>query len=204
MTWTAERTEKVVALWQKGLSATQIADILGGVTRNAVIGKVHRMGLSGRADRKDAGNLSRRRARPRRQALVPRPTEPKPVKRVRSALTGMPTGIPWEPAEIPSPTAFDAERLASGDTVTGVLMLDLRPGRPHDCRFQVGTSWNDPVFCGCDAVPGQQWCEHHLSRVFTSVRPADQRPFMSRGPLGKTIERERHAHANAAEFLEPA
>ena len=48
MSWTEERVEMLKRLWQEGLSASQIAGELGGVTRNAVIGKVHRLGLSGR------------------------------------------------------------------------------------------------------------------------------------------------------------
>jgi len=49
MGWTDERVETLKRLWLDGLSASQIAKQLGGVTRNAVIGKVHRLGLSGRA-----------------------------------------------------------------------------------------------------------------------------------------------------------
>ena len=49
MGWTDERVEILKKLWLEGLSASQIAKQLGGVTRNAVIGKVHRLGLSGRA-----------------------------------------------------------------------------------------------------------------------------------------------------------
>ena len=48
-TWTDERVELLKKLWADGLSASQIAGELGGMTRNAVIGKVHRLGLSGRA-----------------------------------------------------------------------------------------------------------------------------------------------------------
>jgi GcrA cell cycle regulator len=47
--WTDERVEQLKSLWNEGLSASQIARVLGGVTRNAVIGKVHRLGLAGRA-----------------------------------------------------------------------------------------------------------------------------------------------------------
>lgn len=46
--WNDERVELLTKLWQDGLSPTQIATQLGGVTRNAVIGKAHRLGLSGR------------------------------------------------------------------------------------------------------------------------------------------------------------
>lgn len=49
MGWTDERVEQLKSLWAEGLSASQIARVLGGVTRNAVIGKVHRLGLAGRA-----------------------------------------------------------------------------------------------------------------------------------------------------------
>jgi GcrA cell cycle regulator len=49
MGWTDERVEQLKQLWTEGLSASQIARVMGGVTRNAVIGKVHRLGLAGRA-----------------------------------------------------------------------------------------------------------------------------------------------------------
>ncbi len=49
MSWTDERVEQLKSLWTEGLSASQIARVLGDVTRNAVIGKVHRLGLAGRA-----------------------------------------------------------------------------------------------------------------------------------------------------------
>src|SRR5882724_10830008 len=49
ITWTDDRVELLKRLWSEGLSASQIAGELGGITRNAVIGKVHRLGLSGRA-----------------------------------------------------------------------------------------------------------------------------------------------------------
>ena len=59
MSWTDERVELLKKLWSEGLSASQIAAQLGGVTRNAVIGKVHRLSLSGRA--KPASNSPRPR-----------------------------------------------------------------------------------------------------------------------------------------------
>src|SRR6476659_7515625 len=67
MGWTDERVELLKKLWQDGLSASQIAKQLGGVTRNAVIGKVHRLGLSGRATP----------SKPQRTVFKsPRPTRP--------------------------------------------------------------------------------------------------------------------------------
>src|SRR5437868_4396578 len=64
MGWTDERVELLKKLWLEGLSASQIAGVLGeGVTRNAVIGKVHRLKLSGRA--KPASSTPRARPAPR-------------------------------------------------------------------------------------------------------------------------------------------
>ena len=67
MGWTDERVELLKKLWAEGLSASQIAGRLGGVTRNAVIGKVHRLGLSGRATSSRSSS-----PRPRRATHVPR------------------------------------------------------------------------------------------------------------------------------------
>ncbi len=65
MSWTDERVELLKKLWSDGLSASQIAAELGGITRNAVIGKVHRLGLSGRAK-----SYIERRAAPAQGAIA--------------------------------------------------------------------------------------------------------------------------------------
>ena len=52
MSWTREREEKLKGLWKKGHTASQIAALLGGTTRNAVIGKAHRLNLEARATSK--------------------------------------------------------------------------------------------------------------------------------------------------------
>ena len=48
MSWTEERIERLKKMWHDGATASQIADELGGVSRNAVIGKAHRLGLEQR------------------------------------------------------------------------------------------------------------------------------------------------------------
>ena len=63
MSWTDERVELLKKLWADGLSASQIAAELGGITRNAVIGKVHRLGLSGRAKSPSSAAPRPRKAR---------------------------------------------------------------------------------------------------------------------------------------------
>ena len=69
MGWTEERVAELKKLWAEGHSASQIAKRLGSVTRNAVIGKVHRLGLSGRAKAKPAVA-----ARPRKVVKAPQRT----------------------------------------------------------------------------------------------------------------------------------
>ena len=71
MAWNDERVELLKKLWAEGLSASQIAGRLGNVTRNAVIGKVHRLGLSGRAT---TSRMKSMRPRPRANAVVPNTT----------------------------------------------------------------------------------------------------------------------------------
>ena len=71
MSWTDERVELLKKLWADGLSASQIAGELGGITRNAVIGKVHRLGLSGRA--KSPSSAAPRPRKPRSHMMRMRP-----------------------------------------------------------------------------------------------------------------------------------
>jgi len=73
MGWTDERVEQLKGLWNEGLSASQIARALGGISRNAVIGKVHRLGLAGRA-------APARAERPRTQRRTAIHTAPAPVE----------------------------------------------------------------------------------------------------------------------------
>ena len=55
MSWTDEKVEKLRELWKKGHTASQIAEVLGDTTRNAVIGKAHRLNLEARAPSKNSG-----------------------------------------------------------------------------------------------------------------------------------------------------
>jgi len=73
MGWTDERVETLKKLWLDGLSASQIAKQLGGVTRNAVIGKVHRLGLSGRAAPSHPSRPTFKTPRPPRPISMPAP-----------------------------------------------------------------------------------------------------------------------------------
>ena len=74
MSWTEERIERLKAMWTKGATASQIAEELGGVSRNAVIGKAHRLGLESRPSPVKAGEEKEKKVR-----ASPAPKAPKPV-----------------------------------------------------------------------------------------------------------------------------
>ena len=74
MSWTDERVEILKKMWGEGQSASQIAKELGGVTRNAVIGKVHRLGLSNRA-----GSGGTAKAEPKAKPAAKPEAKPKPA-----------------------------------------------------------------------------------------------------------------------------
>ena len=89
MGWTDDRVESLRKLWLDGLSASQIAKHLGGgLTRNAVIGKVHRLGLSGRATASQPNRVAFKPARP------PRPAAPTPPVLRRSEAISPPRPEP--------------------------------------------------------------------------------------------------------------
>jgi len=86
MGWTDERVETLKTLWLDGLSASQIAKQLGGVTRNAVIGKVHRLGLSGRATPSQPTPVAFKPPRPARPVGVAPPIARVMARRIEPGL----------------------------------------------------------------------------------------------------------------------
>lgn len=121
MSWTDERVETLKKMWAEGQSASQIAKELGGVTRNAVIGKVHRLGLSNRVGpgtpAEDEGTAASATAAPSpaapaKPAPAPRAVAPEPAPRPAPAapapqpVAAEPTAPPMDSSTITfSPTA---------------------------------------------------------------------------------------------------
>jgi GcrA cell cycle regulator len=143
-TWTDERSDKVAKLWAEGLSASAIAMQIGGVSRNAVIGRIHRMGLSGRATihriKRTGDNVRRLRSRRKRLQTV---TDYMEAARLGDAHYAAHAG---PDLDIP-----EAERVQRLD--------DLEP---HHCRWPYG---DGPfTFCGQAKLPGKSYCEFHTLR----------------------------------------
>jgi GcrA cell cycle regulator len=100
MSWTDERIDKLKSLWGQGLTASQIADELGGVSRNAVIGKAHRLGLESRPSPvKGNDDAPAAAAAP---APAPREPTPPPAPKVEAAPKPRPAPEP-RPAPAPRP-----------------------------------------------------------------------------------------------------
>jgi len=95
MSWTDERIEKLTKMWEGGSTASQIADELGGVSRNAVIGKAHRLGLKARPSPVKANEAE----------AAPKAAAPKPPKAEAPLKAARPAAEPAPRAEAPSPSA---------------------------------------------------------------------------------------------------
>jgi len=151
MAWTEDRVEVLTKLWAEGLSASQIAKQLGGVTRNAVIGKVHRLGLSGRAKPSNpAKKKARKTVQRTRQTRVPSaPRAPRPVVQPR-----------------PAPPPIEALPMANGEFATILTITD------HMCKWPIGDpSTSDFRFCGRKTEDKDEpYCLAHSSVAYQASR----------------------------------
>ncbi len=149
MSWDDNRIDQLKKLWSEGLSASQIAAELGGVTRNAVIGKVHRLGLSGRAKAKPATM-----ARPRKVVKAAARTSTI-VVRGNLAMVEMVDAVP-EAMPVRENVVIPMSKRIS--------IMELREGV---CRWPLG----DPLqaefaYCGADCGGGKTYCEAHSRLAF--------------------------------------
>jgi GcrA cell cycle regulator len=108
LSWTDERIDQLKAMWEKGLTASQIADELGGVSRNAVIGKAHRLGLQSRPSPVKA-NEAPKKAAPARKPAAPAPE----VEAPRAAAPVAAPPPPPRPTPVAAPAAPAAPAAAA-------------------------------------------------------------------------------------------
>ncbi len=160
--WTEERVELLKKLWSEGLSASQVAKQLGGVTRNAVIGKVHRLGLSGRAT-------------PSRPARTSRPAAPRTLVRARPE-----PATPREQKEELQSRSEDnlpKENRASNVSELPDLPLSERATvltlTERTCKWPIGEPGKAGFhFCGRGAEDGMPYCPEHARKAY---QPAQSR-----------------------------
>ena len=189
MSWTDERVETLKRMWAEGQSASQIAKELGGVTRNAVIGKVHRLGLSNRvAGGKDEDEDSPAAAAPAAATARPEP-RPEPAARAEPApsrgadrpapaaapsnVTPLPIRKAIVPAGQPLPPQPSANEI-SPEALASVREVEKRARRltlmeltERTCKWPIGDPATDDFwFCGLPSLPGKPYCEAHVGVAF--------------------------------------
>ena len=163
MTWTDERVEILKRRWAEGLSASQIAAELGGITRNAVIGKVHRLGLSGRA--KSPSSAAPRPRKPRAHSQMLRVS--RPTVRGNTALAHA-----YEYDAEPEPELVD-NIIPLGQRRT---LLELTE---ETCRWPIGDPASaDFFFCGGQTLTSLPYCAYHSRVAYQPPNTRrDRRPF---------------------------
>jgi GcrA cell cycle regulator len=166
MGWTDERVEMLKKLWADGLSASQIAVELGGITRNSVIGKVHRLGLSGRA--KSPSSFAPRPRKARSTHYTPR--VPRSAFRGNTALA---YEYEYEPEPEPELIEIPVEQRKT--------LLELND---KNCHWPVGDPGDGAFFfCGGDSVNKLPYCSYHSRVAYqpASERRQGHRPFRNYG-----------------------
>ena len=154
MAWTDDRVEQLKKLWAEGLSAAQIANKMGGVTRNAVIGKVHRLGLSGRATP----------AKPQRGRAY------EAAQKSENTANEKPSAETMKPV-IPEPAFIAPAVLDSGDRMTVANIKN------NMCKWPIGDPATDDFhFCGQSTLSGKSYCAYHAHMAFQPPQRRGERP----------------------------
>src|SRR4051812_4806217 len=204
MSWTDERIERLTTLWTQGMTASQIADELGGVSRNAVIGKAHRLGLQSRPspvkpneegpEERDSAAAPQPRAEPEaKPAAAAAPAAETPAGAAAPALPAPPPPpqpqirsigpggfIRQTPGEQQSPIPpAPPRRLVpakpSPEIADKTSLLDLNE---KICKWPIGHPGEpDFHFCGSPANPGFPYCVEHCGVAYQAQPPRrDRRP----------------------------
>jgi GcrA cell cycle regulator len=175
--WTDERVEMLKKLWMEGLSASQIAGELGeGVTRNAVIGKVHRLKLSARAKPTNSAP----RARP-----VVRPAPRRPAGPVSGVSSGINAAAAKPRPMVSRPQVVGATALAQSPELGAELYvapvaaeifipedkrLSLLQLTESTCKWPIGDPLGkDFYFCGQHSLASGPYCDFHSRRAYHQV-----------------------------------
>ena len=204
MSWTDERIERLKELWKKGMTASQIADELGAVSRNAVIGKAHRLGLQARPSpvkpnepapapaktkarpgaapvesKKAAAPAREPKAAPAASQPAPQATPaPSPQQRIVSVGPGgfLRQGPgDQQPPIPPAPPRRLVPAKPSAEVADKTSLLDLNE---KICKWPIGHPGEpDFHFCGRPANPGFPYCVDHCGVAYQAQLPRrDRRP----------------------------
>jgi GcrA cell cycle regulator len=205
MSWTDERIEQLKELWSKGMTASQIADELGGVSRNAVIGKAHRLGLQSRPSpvkpNEPAPAKGKQPAAEPAPEAAAAPPKPEPRSQPQAAAQPANAAAPAERPTAPEPRVVSVGpggflRQGPGDQQPPIPPAPPRrlvPAKPSAevadktslldlnekiCKWPLGHPGEpDFHFCGKASNPGFPYCVEHCGIAYQAQLPRrDRRP----------------------------
>ena len=198
MSWTDERIDRLKTMWEKGLTASQIADELGGVSRNAVIGKAHRLGLKSRPSPVKANDgetkpAPKPKAKPVEKAAAPRASAPSAAPTERAASSFATPSVARPQSDMPKIVSIGPGgfmRQGPGDQQAPIPPAPPRrlvPAKPSPeiadktslldlsdrvCRWPMGHPGEpDFHFCGEAVNPGFPYCVEHCGRAYQAQLP---------------------------------
>ena len=181
MAWTDERVDKLRELWAEGLTASQIAKALGGVSRNAVIGKVHRLGLSNRtgAGKAPGAEVDEEASS---EVVESTPVERKAaepvVETAAPAVAEVETKAEAPAAPAPAETTNPVAALVA-EVEKSARKLTLLELNERTCKWPIGDpSTSDFYFCGLQCAPDKPYCSAHVSVAY---QPMSSRRDRDRG-----------------------
>ena len=189
MAWSDERVAILKKMWLEGSSASEIAKELGNITRNAVIGKIHRLGMSNR----DTNNLKSGSSTSNATKNVRRGRPPKVNKEEKKR--GRPHKLK-DPGDLPG--AFDVTEKSttssakemrldenktkvasdlSEETLQNILKVEMKSKKislmeltERTCKWPIGDPATDTFwFCGHESEPGKPYCKTHISIAFQPI-----------------------------------
>lgn len=174
--WTAERKEILKTMWANGASSTEIANSLQGTTRNAVIGVVHRMGLSGRSKQ----NTNRKKAKSSAYGAISLEQRRLGVLRsclARGANRGASASLKSarenkfkQPTKLQQPFKAEPFKPAAEITIPPGQAKTLLELEAYHCRFPLWQTADDPKhYCGGKKCAGTPYCVDHARICFTPV-----------------------------------
>ena len=146
MSWTEERVELLRKLWTEDFSASRIAAELGNVSRSAVIGKIHRLGLSGRGQPTWSAKRQSKPRLPRSERRVCRPSSiGNTALKVHPEMLVEAESAPYECVVVPIARRLTIEALTE-----------------HTCKWPLGDPGSkDFHFCGHDSLEASPYCPYH-------------------------------------------
>ena len=173
MAWTDERIKQLRQLWSEGQSASKIAEKLGGVTRNAVIGKIHRLGLSNRSENSEKKIITKKRGRPTKvkntdnfQKQVDN-NKNKDFSQINSDKFDdlHVDGLECDKNMLPEATLANIAELEENAKKLNLMELTERT-----CKWPIGDPATENFwFCGHPSEQGKPYCSTHVSIAFQPI-----------------------------------